>query len=208
MVCRACQWFGVAMEIASMDLSSRILRISWKPRGAFFPLDSTRFTKSAICDWSTSEMATSSTLGRVVHSLRWLPPRQKVRAVRDSICFRPKDESFYDFQINLLLWALGRPWYDGEMAKPLEERHIILRWRHERCELLKAHQKPGDDPNKPVAAPMTGNVKALQVLADDIYQLEHALKTPRRIIDRLRDLRQFQGVLKLVDIDRKSTRLN
>jgi hypothetical protein len=93
----------------------------------------------------------------------------------------------------LLLWALGKPWYDAEMAKPVEQRHIILRWRHERCELLKAHQKPGDDPNKPVTAPMTGNVRALQVLADDIYQLEHSLKTPRRIIDRLRDPRQFQG---------------
>jgi hypothetical protein len=118
---------------------------------------------------------------------------QKVRAVRNSIYFRSKDESFYDFQINLLLWALGKPWYETEM-EPIEERHIILRWRHERSELLKAHQKPGDDPNKPVAAPMTGNVKALQVLADDIYQLEHALKTPRKIIDRLRDPRQFQGV--------------
>jgi hypothetical protein len=118
---------------------------------------------------------------------------QKVRAVRNSIYFRPKDESFYDFQINLLLWALGEPWYDAEMAKPLEQRHIILRWRHERCELLKAHQKPEDDPNKPVAAPMTGDVKALQVLADDIYQLEHALKTPRKVINRLRDPRQFQG---------------
>ena len=41
---------------------------------------------------------------------------------------------------------------------------------------------------------MTGNIRALQVLADDIYQLEHALKTPRKIIDRLRDSRQFQGV--------------
>ena len=119
---------------------------------------------------------------------------QRVRAVRDSIYFRPKDESFYDFQIHLLLWTLGKPWYAAEMAKDLEDRHIILRWRHERCELLKAHQKPGDDPNKPVAAPMTGNVKSLQVLADDIYQLEHALKTPRKIIDRLRDARQFQGV--------------
>jgi len=119
---------------------------------------------------------------------------QKVRAVRNSIYLRPKEESFYDFQINLVLWALGKPWYEAEMAKPLEERHIILRWRHERCELLKAHQKPEDDPNKPVMAPMTGNVRALQVLADDVYQLEHALKTPRRIIDRLGDPRQFQGV--------------
>ncbi len=118
---------------------------------------------------------------------------QKVRAVRDSIYFRPKDESFQDFQVNLLLWTLGKPWYDAEMSKALDERHIILRWRHERCEVLKAHQKPGHDTQKPVTAPMTGNVKALQVLADDIYQLEHALKTPRQILDRLRDQRQFQG---------------
>jgi hypothetical protein len=118
---------------------------------------------------------------------------QKVRAVRDSIYFRPKDESFYDFQINLLLWALGKPWYDAEMTKSVEQRHIILRWRHERSDLLRAHQRPEDDPNKPVTAPMTGNVRALQVLADDVYQLEHALKTPKKIIDRLRDPRQFQG---------------
>jgi hypothetical protein len=118
---------------------------------------------------------------------------QKVRAVRDSIYFRPKDESFYDFQINLLLWAVGKPWYDAEMTKSVEQRHIILRWRHERSDLLRAHQRPEDDPNKPVTAPMTGNVRALQVLADDVYQLEHALKTPKKIIDRLRDPRQFQG---------------
>src|SRR5260370_653809 len=86
-----------------------------------------------------------------------------------------------------------KAWYDAEMSKALDERHIIHRWRHQRCEVLKAHQKPGHDTQKPVAAPMTGNVKALQVLADDIYQLEHALKTPRQILDRLRDQRQFQG---------------
>jgi len=119
---------------------------------------------------------------------------QRVRAVRNSIYFRPQEETFYDFQLNMLLWTLGKPWFDAEMIKPVEQRHIILRWRHERSELLKAHQKPGEDPNKPVAAPMTGNIRALQVLADDIYQLEHALKTPRKIIDRLRDSRQFQGV--------------
>jgi hypothetical protein len=118
----------------------------------------------------------------------------KVRAVRNSIFVRPPNESLYDFQVNLLLWTLGKPWFDTEMAKPLEDRHIILRWRHERNELLNANRKPGDDPNKPVKAAMTGDVKALQILADDIYQLEHALQTPRRIIERLRDPRQFQGV--------------
>ena len=27
--------------------------------------------------------------------------------------------------------------FDAEMIKPVEQRHIILRWRHERSELLK-----------------------------------------------------------------------
>lgn len=117
----------------------------------------------------------------------------KIRAVRNSVYIRPQEETFYDFQINLLLWALGKPWFDAEMAKPLEDRHIVLRWRHERNELFRAHRRPTDDPNQPVKAPLSGNVRTLQVLADDIYQLEHALKTPRRVIDRLRDPRQFQG---------------
>ena len=118
---------------------------------------------------------------------------KKFRAVRDSIYIRPQGETFYDFQIHLLLWTLGKKWFDAEMAKPLKERHTILQWRHERNELLRAQQKPGDDPNKPVKISLTGNVRALQVLAADVYQLEHALKTPRKIVERLRDSRQFQG---------------
>src|SRR5215510_2661569 len=51
---------------------------------------------------------------------------KKIRAVRDSIYIRPQDETFYDFQINLLLWVLGEPWFNAEMSRPLEERHIVL----------------------------------------------------------------------------------
>jgi hypothetical protein len=32
----------------------------------------------------------------------------------------------------LLLWTLGKDWFDTEMAKALEDRHIILQWRHDR----------------------------------------------------------------------------
>ena len=117
----------------------------------------------------------------------------KVRAVRDSIFVRPQNETFHDFQLNLLLWTLGKSWFDAEMAKQPQDRHVILQWRHERNEILNASRKPGEDPNQPIKAAMTGNVKTLQVLADDIYQLEHALKTPRKIIERLQDPRQFQG---------------
>ena len=118
---------------------------------------------------------------------------QKMRAVRNEIHFRPLEETFHDFQLNLLLWTLGENWYDEEMRKQLSERHIILKWRAERNELFEKHRDPSAPPNEPVRAPLTGNTKALQVLADDIYQLQHALMTPRRIIERLRNVREFQG---------------
>jgi hypothetical protein len=118
---------------------------------------------------------------------------QKIRAVRNVIHFRPLEETFHDFQLNLLLWTLGKNWFDEQMLKPAGDRHIILRWRDERNELLERYRDPAAPPNQPVRAPLTGNMKALAVLADDIYQLQQALKTPRKIIERLRNMREFQG---------------
>ena len=118
---------------------------------------------------------------------------KKIRAVRNGIHFRPLKETFHDFQLNLLLWTLGKNWFDQEMKKDPSERHIILRWRAERNELLTKHRSPSAPPNEPVRVQINGNIKALQVLADDVYQLRHALKTPRKIIERLRNVREFQG---------------
>ena len=118
---------------------------------------------------------------------------KKIRAVRNALHYRPLEETFHDFQLNLLLWTLGKNWYDEQMRKPPGERHVILRWRAERNEVLEKHRDPSAPPNQPVRAPLTGNMKALQVLADDIYQLQHALKTPRKIVERLRNMREFQG---------------
>lgn len=92
-----------------------------------------------------------------------------------------------------MLWLLGKDWFDAEMARPLEERHVILKWRHERAEQFRKYQKPGQDPTLPIAAPITGGGKALQVLADDVYQLAHAFDTPKKIISRIKDIREFQG---------------
>jgi hypothetical protein len=118
---------------------------------------------------------------------------QKVRAVRNKIHFRPLEETFYDFQLNHLFWALGKEWYDEQMLLPPEQRHVILKWRAERNELLTKHRKPDAPAGEPVKAPLTGNVKALQVLADDVYQLEHALEAPKKIIQRLGNMSEFQG---------------
>ena len=117
----------------------------------------------------------------------------KVRAVGNKVHFRPLKETFFDFQLNLLLWALGEEWYDEQMLKPLADRHVVLQWRDERNEVLEKHRNLTASPDDPVTAPFTGNMKALQVLADDVYQLEHALETSKKIMQRLGNIREFQG---------------
>jgi hypothetical protein len=117
---------------------------------------------------------------------------KKFRAVGNKLYQRPLKESFYDFQLNHLLWLLGEDWFNAEMAKPLDDRHVILKWRDGRNQQLRKHQDP-KDPEALVRAPLTGAMRAFHVLADDLYQLAHALEPPRQILARLRDLRLFQG---------------
>ncbi len=116
----------------------------------------------------------------------------KFRAVGKKLHIRPLNESFYDFQIHHLLWQFGKEWFDCEMAKPLTERHIILQWRAERSQQFRKYQDPRN-PDGNVRAPSTGGMRALQVLADDVYQLAHVSDLPAKLLARLRDLEQFQG---------------
>jgi hypothetical protein len=109
---------------------------------------------------------------------------QKLRAVRNKIYWRPKEETFQDFLINHLLWFLGEEWFNNEMERKPEERHIILRWRHERSEQLLKHAPPDADATGPLKAPMTGGAKALLVLADDVLQLVQGLDTPPKVSTR------------------------
>jgi hypothetical protein len=117
---------------------------------------------------------------------------QILRAVRGKIYARPHDETLQDFQINHLLWLLGKDWFYLEMAKPLEERHIILRWRHELY--LGPANRFAAIVRRVLQAPEIGEAKALQVLADDVYQLAQALDRPSKVIEQLRNINEFQAV--------------
>jgi hypothetical protein len=118
---------------------------------------------------------------------------QRLRAVRNKLYRRPKEETFQDFLINHLLWFLGEEWFDRETKKPLEQRHIILRWRHELNEQMRKHASPNRDTSVPLRTPMTGGTKALLVLADDVLQLAQSLDTPSKVSGRLGDMHEFQG---------------
>src|ERR1044072_152316 len=75
MVCSACQWFGLAIEIASIDLSSRNLRTSRTVGTVFFPCLTRLPLYRSVCESSTSTSPANSTFGRDVHAPTWLAPR-------------------------------------------------------------------------------------------------------------------------------------
>src|SRR6266851_679907 len=79
-----CQWLGVAMEMASMDLSSSSLRTSVKAAGLFLPELSTSATRLLRTFSSTSQSAAISTFAIFEYS--WMCefpcPRMPTHATR------------------------------------------------------------------------------------------------------------------------------
>lgn len=69
----------------------------------------------------------------------------------------------------------------------------MLQWRKELNDAIEQESADTESSSGRIGLTPSGNIQALQVLADDIFQLEGALKTPRKILERLRDHNQFQG---------------
>ncbi len=102
-----------------------------------------------------------------------------------------KWKSFPDFLADYIKQALGTAWGNGEIAKPLAERHPILQWYDKICRLQAAHVK---EPGALYSTPMTGAVSAYNRLAYNLYLIAHNGKNIQtRLIARLKNKANFQG---------------
>jgi hypothetical protein len=77
--------------------------------------------------------------------------------------------TFHDFLRDYLLGSLGADWSNAEQAKPLEQRHQILRWYAQAV----AYAKPFTNPDGVTSGPMTGAIQAFLNLAYNIYLIAH-----------------------------------
>lgn len=114
------------------------------------------------------------------------------RNVWNAIHARPKDEHLHEFIINVLLWTLGKPWYEEQLNKPAEEQHIIMRWLRARYDFLRDACSVGLPVNSYVVP--TGEVREIVSLAADVYYLQLVHELPRYLVERLKNDDQFQGV--------------
>jgi len=117
---------------------------------------------------------------------------KRIRAVGGTVYMTPSEKPFHEYLVDdVLLSILGDTWYEGEMQKPLEQRHAIALWRGE---ILQEARRRGATLDKAVRIPLTGNTKALLVLADDAWQLAQTGGIPKRMRARLGHYAEFQGV--------------
>jgi len=115
---------------------------------------------------------------------------KRIRAVRNRIYVTRPDQPFHEYLGDHLLWLLGKDWFEAEMRKRPDDRHILLRWR---AELFEELQRRGAKPYETVQFVPTGNVKSMLVVADDVWQLEQSTGVPEPLLKRLRGLSEFQG---------------
>ncbi|OGW27205.1 MAG: hypothetical protein A2X59_03265 [Nitrospirae bacterium GWC2_42_7] len=114
----------------------------------------------------------------------------KVVAVGNRLYLSKSWKTFPDFLSGYIQEVLGTDWGNSEIAKPFEERHIILKWYDGFCHFQNQHER---DENGLFAAVPNGITAAYLTLAYDLYILRHHSALQERIIQRLKHKDQFQG---------------
>lgn len=115
---------------------------------------------------------------------------QKFVAVGDQLLHSDKWRTFPDFLQDYIKHALDPVWGKAELAKPLEDRHQILKWYDAMCRYQRTQQR-GPDGLYGVAP--NGGMRAYLLLAYDLYTLRHHSALQSVVVKRLKHRDQFQG---------------
>ncbi len=94
-----------------------------------------------------------------------------------------------DFYSDYIKDILGSEWGNAELAKPFEERHLIIQWYCKFCEYQKKFSKKGEIN----MAPYNGVAICYLGLAYNLYLLKHNVELQELMIKRLKNIDDFQG---------------
>ncbi|WP_421736248.1 YecA family protein [Caulobacter sp.] len=100
------------------------------------------------------------------------------------------DETWHGFLYDLLREQLGNDWFNAELSKSPEERHILARWYMEVCKLeLDDNQRF----TKWTPLQDTGATLAFRSVAYDTFCMMQAMSLTPKLLARLRHPDQFEG---------------
>lgn len=115
-------------------------------------------------------------------------------AVRNKFRFSKNWKTPIDFLGDYIKIVLdGAGWGNTEIAKPREQRHPILQWYQDVCTWQREHEQ-ARDADGIFSGVATGSVKAYYALAYDLWTLDNHAVLQDKLIHRLKNVDQFQGV--------------
>jgi hypothetical protein len=122
----------------------------------------------------------------VLGSYVWKEHRWRI--IWNRMHYRPLDETFHDFLINLMRGTLGKDWVVQQAELAPGERHVVARWLDAFKNIPNSPLRIGDGVYVP-----SGQMRSALSFAYDLYLLQIDNKLPESLIARLRDRVAFQG---------------
>lgn len=116
--------------------------------------------------------------------------KHQLVAVKNRLMWGKTWKTFPDFLQQYVKAVLGPEWGNGEIAKPLADRHPIMQWYEAYCLFQRRWIS---DPGIVSSAEVNGIVACYLGLAYSLYLMDHNADLQARMVARLKDARQFQG---------------
>lgn len=114
----------------------------------------------------------------------------RVVGIGNQIHFSKNWRTFPDFLQDDIKRVLGPDWGKGEIAKPFDERHEIMKWYDLMC---RFQQKQPRSPDGLFGVIPNGPMRAYLLLAYDLFTLRNHQALLDSVVRRLKHRDQFQG---------------
>lgn len=116
----------------------------------------------------------------------------KFVAIGNIVLYMPSERCRFltDVLLAYVPQLFGREWFEAEIAKPPDERHPVMQWRIKGMNYMNAQPR---QPDGSYAATPTGPLLAYLTFAYDLYVVAHNARLDTRLVERLKQLDQFQG---------------
>lgn len=117
----------------------------------------------------------------------------RIVVVKNRVFWSKNWRTFFDFLQDYIITLLGKNWYSDELQKPSEGRHSVVAWNEKLRELQRAAT-----PNpitKIYSMELKGAPKAFYKLAYDLFVLAHNHFIPDSLLNRIKNMEQFEGAL-------------
>ena len=131
--------------------------------------------------------------GVAVPSVIWKGHR--FRAVGTRVYWRPPQETFHEFIVELVKQTFGKEWHGAQVASAPGDRHQLMTWFDGLSEVIRRGRldSRSEVEDGVWSSVPTGDAWALVTFAYDIFHLLHHLQLPDELVERLRHEDQFQG---------------